>query len=118
MRATAPTPPAIPPIRAPFDELVGVVVVLVPPPPELELPAVGLEPGEVAVDAGLGPAPVPVAAEPGLPVPAAATVTLLVKAQRNNISKQRTVKYEDEPAYPNLLFQLELLALSPRCSRN
>jgi hypothetical protein len=44
MRATALTPPAIPPIRAPFGEL-----------PELEVldpPDVGLDPGEVAVGWG------------------------------------------------------------------
>lgn len=53
MRATTPTPPAMPPIRAPFEE------------PELELPEVDapdvdLEPGVVGVDEGFAPAPVPV----------------------------------------------------------
>jgi hypothetical protein len=77
MRATAPTPPAMPPIKAPFDEPLGFEVV-VPPLPDVDPPAVGLEPGVAAVDPGLAPAPSPVAAEPGLPV--GATVTLLVRS--------------------------------------
>jgi len=52
MSATAPTPPAMPPIRAPLLDFLEVDVGLFP---ELDPPAAVAEaPGEVAVAAGLG----------------------------------------------------------------
>ena len=83
--ATAPTPPAMPPIRAPLLELLDFEE---PVFPELDPPAaVAAEPGEVAVAMGLALPPLPVAAAP--PV-AAATVPMLVKGTNIAIDNKNT----------------------------
>jgi len=83
MSATAPTPPAMPPIRAPLLDLLELDVT---PFPELD-PAVAEAPGEFAVARGLALPPLLVAAAP--PV-AAATVPMLVK--KTNLVDNKNIK--------------------------
>jgi hypothetical protein len=81
--ATAPTPPAMPPIRAPLLDFLELDIVLFPPldPPT----AVADAPGKFAVAMGL--APLLVAAEP--PV-AAATAYMLVEGTNLAIDNKNT----------------------------
>jgi hypothetical protein len=75
IRATAPTPPAIPPIRAPLLELLELEEIE-ELDPGLDPPiAVAEAPGEVAVALGMGLPPLLVAADP--PVGAAAVASLV-----------------------------------------
>lgn len=82
MSAIAPTPPAMPPIRAPLLELLDIGTLF----PELDPPAAVAEaPGDFAVARGLAPLPL-VAAEP--PV-AAATASMLVEGTNLAIDNKK-----------------------------